>query len=616
MGAVLVTGHGWAFAQAGHGEDPLSREGTEGLEQVRIPAPTPPRVKQGARLKAYPGVRETKHRVEIAFRGAAPEVTETITFENRTDFAGEVEYRIDTEEPIGAVRAAVCEPVCKPDAATTAAWDEAAGVIVLRTAGVAARASREVRVVYALPVEVLDGHGSLAFPARASDGDGVPLEVTATASGAWRGADADDDPESPEADGQVTVPVHGSFRVGAKLVRAIAQQMPGANGAALRRSRAAPAGPRAPIALTLWVDASRSMEGPARSRVLRVVEALRASLPAGSVARALAFGSTAEWLGGAEFVAAAQLPMAAIGDRIVRPLGSATKVESAWALISEAKERPPAGLRERWVLVGDGTLTTSRAATRALAAMERRRVPWFVVNLLAAGALTASDGGSATAAAVLTDAVIVRAAHGSGGLLLKPGARADENAKAADVAALRRLLAAVSARPVGQFAGRTLRAGLGVVTETGRAGAGRSSKARAAPDALGAGVPAETVLEMLRTRVVPAARLCLRSDRKGRGNYSARAAYEFVLRNREIAEGRVTGAIPTALKACLEGTLDALEIPAFAGTIAVRYPIYTATDEAEPPIELSSDALRAVEEVAGDAPSIPPRTPDPHAHPP
>lgn len=111
---------------------------------------------------------------------------------------------------------------------------------------------------------------------------------------------------------------------------------------------------------------------------------------------------------------------------------------------------------------------------------------------------------------------------------------------------------------------------------------------------------------MLRTRVVPAARECLRSARKGRGGWSARATFEFVLARREIAETRVAGTLDRMLSACLAATLERLDVPPLSGRIRVRYPIYTLADAADPPVELSTEVAGAVDEITAGAPKTPP----------
>ncbi|MBC7173782.1 MAG: hypothetical protein H5U40_15180 [Polyangiaceae bacterium] len=111
-----------------------------------------------------------------------------------------------------------------------------------------------------------------------------------------------------------------------------------------------------------------------------------------------------------------------------------------------------------------------------------------------------------------------------------------------------------------------------------------------ASDALaGRGVPAEVLLDNLRSRIVPAARRCLRDDRHGRLDYAVRAVFRFRLEDREITRADVEGTIDDALRACLLTTVDTLDVPRFEGAIVVSYPIYTERAEQPPVIELAPD---------------------------
>lgn len=126
---------------------------------------------------------------------------------------------------------------------------------------------------------------------------------------------------------------------------------------------------------------------------------------------------------------------------------------------------------------------------------------------------------------------------------------------------------------------------------------------------LGAGMPAEPLLGMLRDRIVPVARGCFRRDRAGRGDYAVRAVFHFRMSEREIIEARVEGKLDADLRECLLRSVDGLEVPRFTGHISVRYPVVT---EREPPparIELSRgtagelDALLRQKDAAGAKPA-------------
>lgn len=111
----------------------------------------------------------------------------------------------------------------------------------------------------------------------------------------------------------------------------------------------------------------------------------------------------------------------------------------------------------------------------------------------------------------------------------------------------------------------------------------------------GRGIPAETVLAMLRQRLIPAARGCFRQDRRGRGDYSARAEYVFTLADREIVAVDITGSIAEPLRVCLRDAIDTLDVPRFSGTVIVRYPIRTEAAESEPVLELAPEVAREID---------------------
>jgi hypothetical protein len=133
----------------------------------------------------------------------------------------------------------------------------------------------------------------------------------------------------------------------------------------------------------------------------------------------------------------------------------------------------------------------------------------------------------------------------------------------------------------------------------GQGAQGRAERARLD----GRGIPAETVLGMLRQRVVPEARECFRRDRQGRADYSVRATYQLELADREIISAAVEGEMEPRLRACLLGTLTRLDIPRFAGRVRVAYPVYTERESPPPTIDLRQDVANEVDRVAGEVTS-------------
>jgi hypothetical protein len=111
------------------------------------------------------------------------------------------------------------------------------------------------------------------------------------------------------------------------------------------------------------------------------------------------------------------------------------------------------------------------------------------------------------------------------------------------------------------------------------------------------GMAAVSVLSMLRTQLLPKARACLRSDRKGRGDYAVKLTFHALFVQREIADVRIEGTIEEPLRQCLEGVLGELRVPAFTGRIRVRYPIHTEREPEPPVIQLEPDVAEQVDRV-------------------
>lgn len=108
-------------------------------------------------------------------------------------------------------------------------------------------------------------------------------------------------------------------------------------------------------------------------------------------------------------------------------------------------------------------------------------------------------------------------------------------------------------------------------------------------------MPAESVLQMLRSQLIPKARACLRRDRAGRSDYAVSVQFDLVLQHREVARADVKGRIPAALRSCLDGVLAALSVPAFSGRVRVRYPIHTLREPVAPIIELDPDLAAEID---------------------
>jgi hypothetical protein len=107
-------------------------------------------------------------------------------------------------------------------------------------------------------------------------------------------------------------------------------------------------------------------------------------------------------------------------------------------------------------------------------------------------------------------------------------------------------------------------------------------------------MPAESVLDMLRTQLVPKARACLREDRRGRADYAVAFAFRALFYRREVAEPAIEGKVPEPLRECLLALLPKLRVPAFSGGVRVRYPVHTDREAPPPVIELSPEVGESV----------------------
>ncbi|GAB4216903.1 MAG: hypothetical protein OHK0013_43910 [Sandaracinaceae bacterium] len=115
------------------------------------------------------------------------------------------------------------------------------------------------------------------------------------------------------------------------------------------------------------------------------------------------------------------------------------------------------------------------------------------------------------------------------------------------------------------------------------------------------GLSAGALLRTLRRRIMPRARDCFRSDRRGRASYSTEVALVLTLADQEIVDVRAEGAIEPALRACMVAAADALEVPAFDGVIVARWPLYSRPELPPPTLELHPDLASAIDRIGPSA---------------
>jgi hypothetical protein len=334
------------------------------------------------------------------------------------------------------------------------------------------------------------------------------------------------------------------------------------------------------------------MEGPARNTADRALTALLAQLPEATLLRAFAFAAEARELGRFE---AESAPLALLSDALLQDLGGASRPGAALHLA----KADVAQARPRVLLLSDGKL--DQAAVRELAALRRHGAELWWIALSEEPSLleAASDG-------------VIRMA---GDL---DGERSEERIAAALAPRLPSGLRAGEQRvhetgPPKPYLPRAkeswlsfwlARATPSALRTPGHAAAGTIAapafvSVAALPRAPDSGMPKESVLSMLRNQLVPQARGCLRSDRKGRGDYAVALTFHALFADREAYDVHVEGKIPDALRKCLNDVVPRLRVPAFSGRIRVRYPIHTEREPESPVIELEGEALKQVDRVIG-----------------
>jgi hypothetical protein len=676
--------------------------------QMRRAAPHIVRPQVGEVLTAISGVRERGHDVRVALEDGLARVTIQLRFRSTARFPAEIRYRLPTPPRSGLVALSVCvagrcqestdDPldaydVALADAAVTTSGqapsttaEEIAPVaravqqgdaLVLEAAPVPSGGELTLTVSYVTPAPLRGGVVRLPLPARGHDPRAAPARVAVDAVGLG----------TPTIDGVTADPLHPAM-----LEAWIAAEITAEHGESRSTTRTMErfrcggrrvcsrmriaAAPRASAArdVILLIDASPSMEGPARGRLGPTLAAVLAAAPPGSSFRAAAFGARARTVF-EERVAADDVPLLAL-SRDEGGLGSATRFEAAYRLVEGWLGR---GRSPLLLIIGDGGATDGPASRGAFMAAARRGVTVGVVDL---GDEPTSDA-------------LSHGARRTGGFVLALGPEADRAIRGDDVPLRERVRAvfaptvaadvgievdgrrihlgpllageelgylgpggrlrwlrgaaahARTVRDAGLATGLTMlaidpaeRAGLVAIPATMRATrsladamAARCQPSDRSPhrlpiaparldrcssgDALvsaeatteGRGIPAETVLDMLRRRVVPVARQCFRRDRRGRGDYAVRAEYVFTLRDREIEAAEVHGSIADGLRECLLLSMDGLDIPRFSGRVVVRYPVHTEREVPPPAVELLPDVARELHAVTEGMPGGAPPPP-------
>jgi hypothetical protein len=523
-----------------------------------------------------------------------------------------------------------------------------------------------VRIAWVVPVPMHGGVARLSIPARGTDARVVHPSLTLSAVDLVEprvdGSSYEHGAVEVRTDAPLVItalaPLSRGPRVDASLVPCASQHC-----VVLRASGGRARVSAAPI--TIAIDASPSTTIGARGRIADTVRVLSALLPASTRVRWIAFAGRTEELGRgvpadldlARVRAAIDLPLgsatrfsalwAAIrgdahaGDRIlIVGDGGLTSGVLETAALEEARTRgvilstldvadrsPTIALASAVAGTGGVTVEAGAAADRAAGGHGDDLLTELVSQAIvdAVGAIDAQVDARPVSLGTLRT--------GESALWLGPAARADVamgdarvTARTTDaahavvlsaLAAHQSALIAVDAGDLDAVAGACNADGSPRARTTSRASSIVGHGLRIAPAhrracastvmaattaARPASLPARVLRDQLRRRVIPPARQCFRDDRGGRPRLHREIAFDLVLADREIVDASIDGDIPDALRTCLLGAFDGIEVPSFDGTLRVRWPLHTEAILPPPVIELAPDVAREVRAIAGDSP--------------
>jgi hypothetical protein len=571
----------------------------------------------GEVLTSIDAVSEVAHRVQVSLAQGLAFVEVELVFASRSATPAELAYRLplppdaalyafracrlppekgvakNSKSPrcLDAVPAAASSaesahggPSESPAASARTIYDARGAAIALRAAALDKSALLSLRVAYVAAAPLHGGVVRFRLPARGYDPRLAPSEITLQAKGF----------EPVEPIGPRTLDAHLPLDLRAELSKAPApkplttQALCGGKPCT-RRYEAAPSAPARARPSWLLLDTSPSMEGPARNAADLTLASLLSLLPEASPLRVFAFAARTQELGRYTPDAA---PLKRLSDALMSDLGAATQP----ARVLEAHKAELFSERPRVLLLSDGKL--DRAALAALASFEKRGIElWLIALAPSETAVAGHFSGVVLAAGSEGDALDerLRAALAPA---TQSGLRAGEE-RVQESAPKKRYTPRPSEGWLSFWLARHEPA---LFATEASAPAGfivappfESVAAKAVqPDT---GMPKESVLSMLRSQLIPEARACLRSDRKGRADYAVSLTFHALFAGREAYDVRIEGRLPDKLRSCLADVVDRLRIPAFSGRIRVRYPIHTEREPEAPVIELEGEALEEVNRV-------------------
>jgi hypothetical protein len=558
----------------------------EAAARLTKPAAPPPPLRQGVTLTAIHPVTERAHQLALRWEAGLMHGSARIELGSDSPLAASIAYRYPLPEGARLSALSISGP--------SAGWVDAARIhdargeaLAIEAGPVAKGTPLVLTLEYVAPAPIHGGELHFTLPARGEDPGLAPLELTLTTPPALRltterGGAVDDRLPLPLR-GMLEAPLHTEQKAtcGAR--------------SCTRSYTASPHRAAATRPTWLWLDASPSMEGRARNRTDRMLAALLGSLPDDTLLSPTLFAAHGRSLP-AQRVAAADLR--ALSDALLEDVGAASRLHGLVqrALPELRRTRP------RLLVVSDGKLDPGDDAPRALAlAAAQGADVWFVDVGGAAPELPHAVSRLSLADAdtlddvALTARVRVLVAARSGGKASGEehvAVRAPSALRASsDGPWLRSWLAADELLPATR--------GTPPAQRTPTLAAPRYQSAPPPAPVAYTGMPKESVLSMLRTQLVPRARACLRSDRRGRADYAVRLTFEAEFAEREVYDTRVVGDVPRALSQCLLALLPELRVPAFTGRVRVRYPIYTEREEVPEAVELPAHVLGSVDRALG-----------------
>jgi len=615
------------------GEDPLGIDPSTGEELERAAARLPPEpvklpaATQGAGLSSIDGVREREHVLRVRLEDGLARTSARITLASQAKHASEVAYRypLATGAVVARVRVCVrrrCADAVPQDtsprqAARARAPEGVPGVeaqpivdgrgpaLALRVGPVLPGSEVSLELDSVAPAPLHGGTVRLTLPPRGYDPNLAETLVEIEAPGLHTlapGAPLRLDPWTP-------LVLHAALPSAPAHV-AHTERAPCGATACTRSYEAAAA--TTPSARPTWLllDASPSMEGPARGRAGAAIGALLAALADDTPLRVVAFAAAARIVG---TYRAGDAPLATLVDGLAERHGAATYLAAPLALLEGelARERP------RIVVVSDGRFDPGPRQREALERAHRRGASLWLVHVGDREArfadVFASTGGVLPIGAEADEAETRGALDPLVDRLRASAMPATRGGPVAGEERVRERAPAHMRYAAGMpwLAHWLLRARPSPTWRLDRAPTSPASIAALpyastppAPPPAPTSLPRETVLSMLRTQLVPRARACLRSDRRGRGDYAVALTFHGLFAAREVEDARVSGTIPDALRGCLEALLPALEVPAFTGRVRVAYPIHTEREAPAPVIELLPDAARTLEGALGAPPEL------------